>query len=94
MNPADSTRAMAEEFIKEDRVARETYDKLLQRGLDHAQACGEIGRALQAVLWAVRNEFVYPTKANETILYPALRRIAAGESAAKLFHSQWAGEPL
>ncbi len=83
-----------QDLLERDPVAQYAYNKLRERGLNHTDACDEIGRARAAVMWAVKHELVIPTKANETILYPALRRMARGEAAADVFTDNWSGEAL
>jgi hypothetical protein len=94
MNAAIASREMAESFINADPEGKATYDALRERGLKHGDARNEIARVLLAVTWTVSKQLIDPGKANEVVLYPALRRVAAGEGAAELFHDGWRGEPL
>ena len=87
-------REMADSFVKEKPEGKSTYDRLRARGWNRREACDEIARAMSVTLWAVGKGLAESGSADEGILYPALRRIAEGESVAEIFPDSWRGEAL
>ncbi len=94
MGAATVSREMAEEFISGNDAGQLAYRALRDGGMEHGEARNEIARVLLSVAWAVSKGLTSPDTANENVLYPALERIAVGESAQEIFTDDWRGETL